>query len=184
MVHRTALVVAAAWVALAIVVTMIADGPGRHYTTNFTLPGAQSQQAQNLLPSDFPQQSGDSGTIVFHTTTGTVDSPAVEAAIRPLLTKVAAMPDVVAVVSPYSQAGAGEISAHGRTVFATIAYDKRANQPPTTRAHRSLTRSRRSTWPASRSRPAGVMENADGFSIGPATDVGVIAALAILLLTR
>jgi RND superfamily putative drug exporter len=80
--------------------------------------------------SDFPQQSGDSDTIVFHTTTGTVDSPAVEAAIRPLLAKVAAMPDVVALVSPFSQAGAGEVSADGRTAFAAIAYDKRANLLP------------------------------------------------------
>jgi putative drug exporter of the RND superfamily len=176
--------VVAAWVALAIAVTMIANSAGRDYSTNFTLPGTQSQQAQNLLQSDFPQQSGDSDTIVFHTTTGTVDSPAVEAAIRPLLAKVAAMPDVVAVVSPYSQAGAGEVSADGRTAFATIAYDKRANQLPDNTGAPVLDAVRGIQVPGLQVAAGGeVMENAEGSSIGPATDVGVIAALAILLLT-
>jgi putative drug exporter of the RND superfamily len=46
--------VVAAWVTLAIVVTMIAQCAGRDYSTNFTLPGTQSQQAQDLLQSDFP----------------------------------------------------------------------------------------------------------------------------------
>ena len=73
--------VVAAWVAVAILTTFIASAVGRQYATNFTLPGTEAQRALDLLKAEFPAQSGDADTIVFHTSKGTVDSPAVRAAV-------------------------------------------------------------------------------------------------------
>ena len=70
-----------AWVAVAVVTTVVARSVGRQYATNFSLPGTESQRASDLLSSEFKAQSGDVDTIVFHISQGTIDSPAVRAAI-------------------------------------------------------------------------------------------------------
>ena len=54
------------WLAVAIVTTVIAAAVGRNYATNFSLPGTESQRALDLLNREFPAQSGDVDTIVFH----------------------------------------------------------------------------------------------------------------------
>ena len=84
----------------------------------------------DLLGSQFKAQSGDVDTIVFHTSQGTVDDPAVRNAVTPVLESVAKMPHVAGVVSPYSSEGAVEVSKDRRTAFATVNYDKRANLLP------------------------------------------------------
>src|SRR5581483_11673791 len=71
-----------AWVAAAIITTMLAGAVGRDYATNFSLPGTDSQRALDLLKRDFPAQSGDTDTIVFRVRSGTVDSPRVRSAIN------------------------------------------------------------------------------------------------------
>ena len=172
------------WVAIAIVTTVIATVVGRQYATNFSLPGTEAQHVVDLLNSEFKAQSGDVDTIVFHTSNGTVDSPAVQAAITPLLERVSKMPHVVSVVSPYGPAGAVEISRDRKTAFATINYDKRANLLPNSTGLPVLNAVNAVKVPGLTLAAGGqVIESAEGFSIGPATVVGVAAALVILLLT-
>jgi putative drug exporter of the RND superfamily len=172
------------WVVIAIGTTVIAGTVGRHYATNFTLPGTEAQKVTDLLQKEFPAQSGDADTIVFHNTKGTVDEAQVRQAIEPLLDKVKAMPHVVSVVSPYTEAGAVEVSKDRRTAFATINYDKRANLLPDKTGQPVLDAIDAVTVPGLQIAAGGqVIEQAEGFSIGPATSVGVLAALIILLLT-
>ncbi|HEY2654039.1 MAG TPA: MMPL family transporter, partial [Solirubrobacteraceae bacterium] len=173
-----------AWVAIAVATTLIASAVGRNYSTNFSLPGTESQHAQDLLASEFPTQSGDLDTIVFHTTQGTIDSPQVQAAIEPLLAKVSAMPHVVGVISPYSPRGDVQVSRDRTTAFATVIYDKRANLLPDTTGKPVLNAINAVHVPGLKIAAGGqVIEQAEGFSIGPATAVGAIAALVILLIT-
>src|SRR5436305_10498392 len=110
------------WVAIAVIATVLAQAVGRNYAQNFTLPGTESQHAVNLLNSEFKSQSGDLDTIVWHTSTGTVDAPAIRQAVQPLLAQVGHMPHVVSVTSPYGPAGACAIAKDRRTAFATVAF--------------------------------------------------------------
>jgi RND superfamily putative drug exporter len=163
---------------------LIAGAVGRHYATDFSLPGTESQHVVDLLNSEFPAQSGDTDTIVWHTPSGTVDDAHVRNQIEPLLAKATKMPHVVSVVSPYAQAGAVQVSKDRRTAFAVVNYDKRANLLPNDTG-KPLLDAVNALNSASLKVAAGgqVIENAEGFSIGPATAVGVIAALVILLIT-
>ncbi len=180
--HRRWVVVG--WIAVAIVTTAIASGVGRQYANNFTLPGTEAQRVIDLLNSEFKSQSGDIDTIVFHTSRGTIQSPSVRAAIVPLLQRVSRMPHVVSVISPYGRAGAVAVSRDGRTAFATINYSKRANLLPANTGQPVITAVNGVHVPGLQVAAGGqVIESAEGFSIGPATTVGVIAALIILLLT-
>jgi putative drug exporter of the RND superfamily len=180
--HRSRVIVA--WVAVAILTTVIATAVGRQYATNFTLPGTESQRALNLLKKEFPAQSGDVDTIVFHTNTGTVDDPAVRDAIEHVVAQVANDPHVVSVISPFSPRGAYAVSADRKTAFATVNYDKPANQVPNSAGKPVLSQTEAVHVPGLTVAAGGqVIENAEGFNIGPATEVGALAALIILLLT-
>ena len=180
--HRRRVIVS--WVVIAAAATALASAAGRNYSTNFTLPGTETQRVSDLLTREFPSQSGDIDTIVFQTSSGSVRDPAVRAVIEPLLAKVAQMPHVAAVISPYSPSGGLQVSRDGRTAFASVAYDKRANLLPDTTAKPLIADVQATKLPGLKVAAGGqVVEQAEGFNIGPATEIGVVAALVILLLT-
>ncbi|HUY58798.1 MAG TPA: MMPL family transporter [Solirubrobacteraceae bacterium] len=182
MTHRRWVVIT--WVAIAIIANVVASVVGRQYATNFTLPGTESQHVADLLTSQFKAQSGDVDTIVFHYANGRYDAPKVKTAIEPLLKKVAADPQVVSVLSPYGPQGALQVSKDGRTAFATLNYSKRANLLPDNTGKPVLNQIKAIHVPGLRIAAGGqVIEQAEGFNIGPATYVGVLAAMVILLLT-
>ena len=174
----------ASWLVVAILTTAIAGAVGRNYATNFSLPGTESQRALDLLGREFPAQSGDVDTIVFRVNGGTVDSPRVRKAMTTLLAQVSRDPHVIGVLSPYSARGGVEISRDRRTAFATVNYDKPANLVPTAAGKPVLQQVNRVHVPGVTVAAGGqVIAAAEGFSIGPATEIGVIAALVILLMT-
>src|SRR5689334_23194659 len=105
------------WVAIAIATTVIAGAVGRQYATDFSLPGTEAQHVLDLLGKEFKAQSGDVDTIVVHTPNGSIHDQEVRNAVTPLLDKVAQMPHVVSVISPFSPEGAVEVSKDGRTAF-------------------------------------------------------------------
>src|SRR5277367_1223183 len=180
--HRRVVVVA--WLVIAVGTTVIAGVVGRNYSTNFQLPGTDAQRATDLLTKEFPVQSGDLDQIVFHTSTGTIDAPAVRAAMTSVFRQAATLPHVVAVVSPYTPRGAQQISKDRRTAFATVAYSKRANALPDTTGKPLIALVDSVHVPGLQVAAGGaVVQQAEGFSTGPATAVGVIAALIILLIT-
>ena len=180
--HRRRVVVA--WVAIAVLTTVVAHVVGPSYVTSFGLPGTESQRALDLLKRDFKAQSGDVDTVVFHVSRGTVDSSAVRAAITPLLARVAALPHVAGVVSPYSSQGAVQVSPNRMTAFATVNYDHPANVLASDAGKPLLAQVSAVHVPGLQVFAGGaVIENAEGFGTGPATEVGVLAALIILLLT-
>ncbi len=180
--HRKKVVLT--WVAIAVLTTVLAQAAGRNYATNFTLPGTESQHALNLLKREFPAQGGDIDTIVFHTASGNVYSPQVRAAIGPLIARVARMPHVSVVVSPYSLRGKFQVSPDRRTAFASIFYNKPPNQLANSTGTPVVNAVQGVHVPGVRVAAGGqVIENAEGFSVGPATAVGALAALVILLIT-
>jgi putative drug exporter of the RND superfamily len=173
-----------AWVAVAIVTTVVAQAVGPNYVTVFGLPGTESQRAVDLLKREFRTQSGDVDTIVVHVSRGTIDSSPVRGAIAPLLARVRALPHVATVVSPYGPGGAVQVSPDRMTMFATINYDKPANELSNNTGKPLLADVAGVHVPGLQIAAGGqVIENAEGFSVGPATEVGVLAALLILLLT-
>jgi RND superfamily putative drug exporter len=166
-----------AWIAIAVITTVVAGAAGRNYATNFSLPGTESQRALDLLKKEFPAQSGDVDTIVFHTANGTVDDPAVTAAMAKLLGQVKNDPHVVSV-------GTVVVSHDRRTAFVTVNYDKPANQVPNAAGKPVLDQIDAVNVPGLKIAAGGqVMEAAEGFSVGPATLIGSVAALIILLFT-
>ncbi|HWF50187.1 MAG TPA: MMPL family transporter [Solirubrobacteraceae bacterium] len=180
MAHRRTVLVL--WITLAVALLGGSTALGTRSSNNFSLPGTSSQRALDLLKSRFPAHAGDSDQIVFHARAGTLTQPAVRAVVVPLLARVARLPHVSAVVSPYAP-GAHAISADGSIAFATVSFNAPAAELPKAAVNRVI-----STAEAARSRNLQVelggqaIEQAQQTSLGFATAVGLLAAIVILLI--
>ncbi len=103
---------------------------GSSYTNDYEAPGTESGHAAALLKSGFANLGGDTDTIVWHTDDSTVRAADVEQKMTRTLRTVEGLPGVGAVSGPYTQAGAGQISADGRTAYATVTFDRQADDVP------------------------------------------------------
>ncbi|MFD9882220.1 MMPL family transporter [Streptomyces alboflavus] len=96
---------------------------GSAYSNNYEVPGTESDRATKLLGKGFPDLGGDSDTVVWHTGADQkVRSAAVEQTMTETLDRIAELPGVASVTSPYADRGAAQISADGRTAYATVTF--------------------------------------------------------------
>jgi putative drug exporter of the RND superfamily len=116
------------WVAALIGFGFLASVAGGEYSNDFSLPGAESQKAYDLLQDKFPDFAGDTADIVFKADDGATD-PEVKATMEHLFTKLEQLDLVVSVESPYSPQGATRIAPDGKIAFATVRF-KDLNQEP------------------------------------------------------
>lgn len=123
------------WLAVLVVVTVLSRSVGSDYTNSFTLPKTQSTEAIQLLEAASPKISGDTEQVVFSASDGrSITDPEVKARIDSVLSKLATVPHVSDIVSPYSSEGAGHISRDGTIAFANVTFDKLAQNLPTSLA--------------------------------------------------
>jgi RND superfamily putative drug exporter len=179
--HRWLVIVA--WIAAAAGLVMVSQSVGFRTSNNFALPNTDSQRAADLLKSRFPAQAGDADQIVFRVRTGTIRDASARAVIIPMLGRIAKLPHVTGVVSPY-QTGAGAISMKGKIGFATVQFDQSSHDLP----HAAVTKVIK-TAESIRSSALQVELGGDAISeaqspsLGYATFVGLGAAIVVLLLT-
>jgi len=169
------------WAVLIAAIAAIALTLGGSYADTFTIPGAESQKALDVLKARFPSQAGDSGTLVIKTDAG-VDDPAVKQQVTALLAKAATIPEVTGVVSPYDDPAA--VSADRKIAYAPVAYDKPADQVSVANAQALLDLGDQSTAPGFHVEVGGQVaaraENPNPF--GATELIGVGAAMVILLI--
>ncbi len=179
--HR--LIVVLAWVAALVVMLGLSNSVGTAYSNNFDLPHTESTQALNLLKSAAPSVAGDREQIVFHTTGGTpITDPPVRAAIERTLSKVATVPHVTTVASPFGPTGAAQISKDGRTAFAAVTFSELAQNISTPLSQRFVNTAKSESGPHLQVAVAGqVAENANKVSFG-GSGLGIILAGVVLLL--
>jgi RND superfamily putative drug exporter len=178
--HR--FVVLLLWLGGVVGVGVINAAVGTGYNDNFTLPGAESSKALDLLRSAFPTQAGESDTIVWRADHSSVSDPAVRDQMTAMLDQVAHAPRVSGVTSPYTREGAAQISADGRTAYAEI-HLSGTNQIPAEDARRIIDIGQSA-------RTDGLQVELGGNSIRQANQVstnatelvGIVAAAVVLLL--
>jgi RND superfamily putative drug exporter len=170
------------WIGLALGLLVGSQALGARASNNFTLPGTASQRAVDLLKSRFPAHAGDADQIVFRARAGTMTSPAAEGVVVPLLARISGLPHVTAVVSPYAS-GAHAVSKDGTIAFATISFNEPAAQLPKAAVDQVIKTAEAARSPRLQVELGGqAIEQVEQTSVGFATAVGVIAAIAILLI--
>jgi putative drug exporter of the RND superfamily len=155
---------------------------GAIYNNNVTLPsGYGSQQAQALLQQDFPQAAGDQDQIVVHVSAGTLTGPVVRDRLQAMLARVARLPHVASVASPYDSRGQA-ISSDARTAFATVTFDAQANDLSAGTVDAVMTTALAARTPTLQVALLGqAIEQTESSGISQATGIGLGAAVLVLL---
>jgi RND superfamily putative drug exporter len=179
--HRRWVVVT--WLLVVIAVVGVGTHEGSAFGGSFSLPNTDSQAAVNLLTHNFPSASGEGDQVVVQATHGaTIHSATVRAAVSGALAKVAAVPGVESVASPYAKAGAAQVSRDGTVAFAVVTWDKQDAQVTSADAQNLIKAAESADGPTVHISLSGqAITNSERPSPGFTVGVGVLAALAILL---
>ncbi len=114
-------IVLAIWIALFAALGYAAKTNGEKLNDNLTLPGTGSQQATDVLDDKFPSQANGSTPVVFVAPKGkTVTESKYKDAITTVYDDYKKDKDVTNVVSPFSSAGAEQLSKDKRTAYIGI----------------------------------------------------------------
>ncbi len=174
--------VVVAWVLFAIMIVAVDRTAGGGTVDDFQVPGVESQQAIDLLRSQFPERSGATAMVVFHTSAGVVTDPEAADAIAATIEQVRSLDHVVGVTEPL--ASPRSMSQDATTAFASVQYDG-----STADLGRAAVDALIGT--AGSAEAAGVQVEYGGElptilkerTTGPAEMIGIIAALIILFIT-
>ncbi|TDC67208.1 MMPL family transporter [Micromonospora sp. KC207] len=176
--HRR--LVAVVWLVVLVGLGVAAATLGGPTTSNFTMPGTESQRAIDLLTERFPAASGATGTIAVKAPAdGQLATPEGQALVKQVTQEAATVPGVVGAVDPYqSQA----ISPNGRYALIQVQFAGRADD---------VTDTQRDAY-----EKVGAQAEAQGWQIAPGGEVlggepevgstealGVLVAAIVLVIT-
>ncbi|MGE5596276.1 MAG: MMPL family transporter [Hyphomicrobiales bacterium] len=173
-------IVVGAWVALLAALIVLAATAGGAFSTKFELPGAESQDAFDILEDHgFADRAGTQGQVVFEADQG-VNDPAVRAAMEDLFAKIPQVVDNATVVSPYDPAGAQQIAPDGQIAYAEINFADRS-QEDYTKAGDAIKELRDDVEVPGLTIELGGDMFA-GFSMPSSETIGILGAVVILLI--
>ncbi len=179
------------WLLATIAVIGASTHEGSAFGGSFSLPNTDSQAAVNLLTHNFPSASGEGDQVVIQATHGaTIKSATVRTEVGAALARVAQVPGVVSIVSPYTKAGAAQVSKDGTVAFAVVTWAEQGDKVTSADAKNLINAaetadsanvhiSDSATVHVSLSGQA--ITNSERPSPGFTVGVGVLAALVILL---
>src|ERR1700733_1357620 len=171
------------WVVALAGLAVLSQAVKSDYNDSFSLPGTGSTTAQQLLAKAIPAQSGDSDTIVWRVSAGTVRAPAIESRMTGPLNRIAAMPEVAVVASPYGPHGAAQISKDGRIAYATVDFTEQANALAKADITRVIDAAEAARQPGLDVQLGGqAIESTEQTSLGVSSTVGVLAAAVVLFI--
>jgi uncharacterized membrane protein YdfJ with MMPL/SSD domain len=109
-----------AWILVLVTVVAASFAFSGQTNDKFSVPGTESEQADNLLHKKFPGAGGASARVVFVAPKGEkLTDPENKQAVKASVEEAAKGPQVIKAVDPYS---AGAISKDGRIGFADVIY--------------------------------------------------------------
>jgi RND superfamily putative drug exporter len=164
------------WIGVLIALAAVVGMAGTAFSDSTRLPASESSTAYNVLAQHGSDAAKvNSGTIVWHTGSGSAVSPSTRMAIAPMLAKVAKVDGVETVLSPFAATGSKQISADSHTAYATVLFTSDAHSD----AAKSLAKSVSTHDLRVQVGGAAFTKISPG---GISEVIGILAALLILLL--
>nr|MSZ90107.1 MMPL family transporter [Actinomycetota bacterium] len=115
-----------AWLFVVVALVVIGRASGGAFVDKFTVPGAESQMATDLLVETFPTQAGGSVQVVFHAETGTFADESAKVAVDESVARLGVLPNAVAPAAALTM----EYSEDNTIALATVQFDKEVRQLP------------------------------------------------------
>lgn len=171
--HRRA--VFGGWLAAFVLLAAGVGVFGTSFNDSGRLPNSESATAYSLLArAGSNAASGNAGTIVWTTKSGSAVAGSAQTTTEQMLANIAKVKGVEAIVSPFTAAGASQVSKDGRTAYATVEFASKAD----TSAAKTIAKDTSST-------SLTVLTGGTSFTNQDPNEmtemVGVIAALIVLL---
>ena len=117
--HRRRWAVLGSWVALLVGLFALNSAVGGKFLDDFDLPGSESQEAVDVMEQHgFTTRAGFSGQLVFRA--DDVNAPAVRAGMERLFAEMERVIAPGEIVSPYTEAGVGNITPDGKIAYAEV----------------------------------------------------------------
>src|SRR5580704_4524386 len=120
---RHKILVLLSWLTMLVALGGLVGVAGSAFSDSSRLPASDSATAYNLLAragSDAAKVT--TGTIVWDTRSGSALSASARSRISPMLARVARIQGVKDVISPFTAAGAKQVSADARTAYAMVVF--------------------------------------------------------------
>ncbi len=112
------------WIVVFVLMFLAARMFGGNLVNDFTIPGSETQSANDLMQQRFPERAGDAAQIVF-STDGTLRDSSAQADFAAAEAAATKVPGVVSVGDPYTSEGGG-ISKDEKIGFVDVQFDKPA----------------------------------------------------------
>jgi RND superfamily putative drug exporter len=175
--HRwTVLVV---WLIALVGINVGAQVAGSNFSNNLT---GGNQPVQLILNQAFPDQAGSPAQVVI-TTPGPVTEASVQARTAQLVAALRPLAHVSQVVSPFTPAGAHQISGDGRIAYVEVVFNQQAGDLPTAAIKKVVTTAESFAGPGYHVALGGqAISLVAGAAPGPAEGIGILAAIIIMLL--
>jgi len=118
--------VIAVWLVIVVALVALRGAFGGAFSNNYTVPGSASSKGTTFLTEKFPDQSTNSGQIVFVAPAGKQLS-ATENQINQAVTNVTHLPHVLSATSPFASANSPTLSKSGTIAYAPVFFDVNPN---------------------------------------------------------
>jgi len=167
------------WVGLLLISAAAAGAAGGTLTSNFSVPGTESQQAIDLLAKQAPAAAGATGRIVFAAPAGRTLTGQERVVVQRTVSEIAHDPAVVSVTNPFAT---GTVSKNGRVAYADIRFQQ-------TTAHLTDTQRTPIATAAADAKAAGLQVGVSGDaapqtqSSSPTEGLGILIAFLVLAIT-
>ncbi len=167
------------WILGIVLFNVAAGGVGSAFTNNL---GGGPQPVQQILGRAFPGQSGSQNQVVI-VTRGPVTAPDVQARTARLVHALEPLAHVSRVVSPFSPAGAHQISPDGHIAYVQLNFDEQTGDLPTSAIRHVVSTAQSFSGPGYKVVLGGpAIGLVAGGSPGAAEGIGILAAIVIMLL--
>ena len=182
--HRWAML--GIWIVGLVGFSTLSSTAGGEYSSDFSLPGTDSQKAYDLLVDKFESRAGFSADIVFKAEQGVTD-PEVQEAMTGLFAEYEKLDLVAEVESPYDEGFERNISPQGEIAYGTVLFEDTDNEAiplPITDKMISLAAEASESTEGLTVEPGGAAIQFNEFEEpGGSEVIGLIAAVIILLIT-
>lgn len=183
---RRRLRVLLAWLAALVVVGGLALALSDEFDESFTLPGTESQVALDALDRTFPQAGGTTADLVLVPREGqSVRSSTVREAVEAGVDRLADVPQVDGVTSPFDQYAEGVIAEDDSAAIISIRFDADATAitPATLEALEEEAAALQDALPGSEASVGGQAFSGETPGLSISELVGVLIALVVLFFT-
>jgi putative drug exporter of the RND superfamily len=171
------------WAIVLVVSLGLSNAVGTAYSNSFNFPKTESFDAIKLLQASAPKDSGDTEQIVFATSGGAkVTDPDVMASINEMIGKIEQLPHVGRVDSPYTAAGASQISKDGTVAFIPVTLNRQQNLLTESEGKQFVATAKTADGPHIQVAVSGQLAELTNPQSFSGTGVGVLLAFVVLIL--